>query len=197
MTSNDEPVHKLRGYYTPRFVSPRGLRRRLDALEADEFRNPYQVWVYSRYCRAEGQESLFALLPLWLVIQASNGINKAITWVESKIGPRPSLKAAATIEAALGWTPDPTSEIVAVSLALFGVSVYGAEQVFGKERIDRIGNVLTSPFNRLSGAFRDTPLFSKISDGFNQASERYKAWWAQEKEEFNDMPSAWIYGLKF
>jgi len=115
--------------------------------------NPLQAhFIYKQYGRKMTGALVTSPIPLsiWAVAHLTTHFSKAvmsgIQKLENKIGKRPALKAAASIEVAFGWTPDPASEIIAGTLAASSVACFGLEKVFGKDNVDKVLNIITQPF---------------------------------------------------
>ncbi|MEM9469565.1 MAG: hypothetical protein AAF988_05325 [Pseudomonadota bacterium] len=92
----------------------------------------------SSYVMTASLEATTTFPPLFLLKQFSKAVQGTIHYVESKIGKRPALKAAAAIEATFHWTPDPISEIVASTLVAASLAGFAFEKIVGEERANKV-----------------------------------------------------------
>lgn len=149
-----------------------------------------------QYISAAAIQAAITFPPLYLLSQFKKATTATIHFAEKIIGKRPALTAAGVIEGAFWWTPDPTSEIVALTLVGASATSFIFEKAVGKEK----ANKFYAPFYKIfNGATSYIPnsLKNKTSQKLSTIFKKAESFALKVKEIHAQTPAVTVYQPTF
>ena len=154
-------------------LSDRELYLQTDDLLAEAEKNASLIEMrnlsrkHAHYIMSASAEAVITFPPLYLCTLFSKAVEKGIKFAEKHMSKRPAAAAGISIEASFWWTPDPISEIVAISLIGASATAIAFEKLVGEETANKFYKPFYSAFNYAAGKIPSkfkTSISQKFSD---------------------------------